>query len=177
MADSSPNDSSPINELMRRFMRAYARADRAALSECLTEDFVWHTHEGSDAPIGKALVGVDAMVDAPVVLVVTVDLGVVASFDKELARVGVISGASIYPFVWNILLAARNRGYGGTITTFAAGAEAEVQKLFDVPPYMAVAAMLPLGRPVKQLTKLRRKPVEEFATIDQVAGEPLRAGV
>lgn len=119
-------------------------------------------------PMARLLVG------APALLMVFVDLRVVASFDRDLPRVGVISGASIYPFVWNVLLAARNRGYGGTITTFAAGAEAEVQKLFGVPPHMAVAAMLPLGRPVKQLTKLRRKPVAEFATIDGAEGERLR---
>ena len=39
---------------------------------------------------------------------------------------------------------------------------------------VAVAAMVPLGRPVKQLTKLTRKPVESFATIDRFDGEPLR---
>src|SRR2546425_11899077 len=41
------------------------------------------------------------------VLVVCVDLKVVASTDQDLERVGVISGASVYPFVWNILLAAQ----------------------------------------------------------------------
>ncbi|SVC54596.1 uncharacterized protein METZ01_LOCUS307450, partial [marine metagenome] len=40
-----------------------------------------------------------------VVLVVIVDLKVVASTDQHLDRVGVISGASIYPFAWNILMA------------------------------------------------------------------------
>ena len=98
----------------------------------------------------------------------------IASFDRDLPRVGVISGASIYPFVWNILLAARNLGYGGTPTTFVGGAEAEVQKLFEMPPHLAVAAMLPLGRPIKQLTKLSRRPVDAFATIDAATGEPLR---
>ena len=49
----------------------------------------------------------------PTVLVVAVDLGVVASLDKDLDRVGVISG-SIYPMAWNILLGARNEGFGGT---------------------------------------------------------------
>jgi len=56
---------------------------------------------------------------AAVVLVVCVDLQVVASTDQDLDRVGVISGASIYPFAWNILLAARHEGYGGTLTTLA----------------------------------------------------------
>ena len=62
--------------------------------------------------------GVNEMVDAPVVLVVAVDLSVVASFDKNLERIGVISGASIYPLVWNILMSARNEGLGGVLTTY-----------------------------------------------------------
>ena len=45
------------------------------------------------------------------------DLGVVAAFDQDLDRIGVISGASVYPFVWNVLLAARNEGFGGVLTT------------------------------------------------------------
>ncbi|MDG1989317.1 MAG: nitroreductase family protein, partial [Acidimicrobiales bacterium] len=44
--------------------------------------------------------------EVPVVLVVTVDLSVVASMDKDLDRIGVVTGASVYPLVWNILLAA-----------------------------------------------------------------------
>ncbi|MCZ6706629.1 MAG: nitroreductase family protein [Chloroflexi bacterium] len=114
-----------------------------------------------------------SMLDAPAVLMVFVDLRLVASFDSDLPRVGVISGASVYPFVWNILLAARDLGYGGTITTFPAGAEAEVQELFGMPPYMAAAALVPLGRPAKQLTKLKRNAVEELATIDRADGAPL----
>jgi len=114
--------------------------------------------------------GVEAMVDAPAVLVVSVDLGVVASFDKDLARVGVISGASIYPFVWNVLLAARNEGLGGVLTTYLAGEEPKVQQLLNLPPHHAVAALVPLGHPVKQLTKLRRLPVEQFTTVDRFDG-------
>ena len=49
----------------------------------------------------------EPVLHAAVVLVVCVDLQVVASTDQYLDRVGVISGASIYPFAWNILLAAR----------------------------------------------------------------------
>ena len=56
----------------------------------------------------------EPVLHAAVVLVVCVDLQVVASTDQYLDRVGVISGASIYPFAWNILLAARQEGYGGT---------------------------------------------------------------
>ena len=110
---------------------------------------------------------------APALLLVAVDLRLVASFDAALPRVGVISGASIYPFVWNILLAARNEGLGGTLTTFVTAAEAEVKRLFALPDSFAVAALVPIGRPVKQLTKLARKPVAEFTTVDGFDGAPL----
>lgn len=110
---------------------------------------------------------------AAVVLVVCVDLKVVASTDQYLDRVGVISGASIYPFVWNILLAARHEGYGGTITTLAVPQEPKLQELLGIPQHVAVCAVMPLGKPVKQLTKLRRNPVSSFVVLEQWDGEPL----
>ena len=115
----------------------------------------------------------DNITGAPVLLLVFVDLSVVASFDRHLDRVGVISGASIYPFVWNILLAARHEGLGGTLTTFAAGAETDVKAHFGVPDEMALAAMIPMGQPVKQLTKLTRKPVADFVRKEHWHGETL----
>ena len=113
----------------------------------------------------------DALCDAPVVLIVCVDLSVVASFDSQLPRVGVISGGSIYPFVWNILMSARNEGYGGTLTTFVGGQESELKSLLDIPDQYAFAAMLPIGKPKKQLTKLRRKTATEFAVREKFNGE------
>ena len=110
---------------------------------------------------------------APVLLVFLVDLRVVASMDQNLPRVGVISGASIYPFVWNTLLAAREAGLGGTITTLTSAEEPRVQELLGVPQHYAVAAVVPLGRPVRQLTRLRRRPVAEIATIERFDGKPL----
>ena len=114
---------------------------------------------------------VEKITGAPVVLMVFVDLSVVASFDSELDRVGVISGGSIYPFVWNILLAARNEGLGGTLTTFVGGQEAQLKALLNVPAEYAFAAMLPIGKPVKQLTRLTRKSVDEFVVREQFDGE------
>jgi len=103
---------------------------------------------------------------AAVVLVVCVDLKVVASMDQYPARVGVISGASIYPFTWNILLAARHEGFGGTITTLAVAQEPRLQELLGIPRHVAVCAIMPLGRPVTPLTRLRRKAVPEFAMLE-----------
>ena len=133
----------------------------------------------SDADIAATEVP-EAMIHAltqapPVLLFVFVDLSVVASFDQNLDRIGVISGASIYPFVWNILLAARNEGYGGTLTTFACGREGELKTLLGVPDEYAFAAMIPMGKPVKQLTKLTRKPYGEIATLERFDGQPLES--
>lgn len=108
--------------------------------------------------------------NAPVVLVVSVDLTVVASIDQNLDRVGLAGGASVYPLIWNILLAARAEGYGGTITTMAIAAEDQVRGLLGIPDLHAVAAVVPLGKPVRQLTKLRRRPVSDFITRDRFDG-------
>jgi nitroreductase len=117
---------------------------------------------------------VDELESAPVVLVVCVDLTCVSSFDKDLPRVGIISGASIYPFVWNILLSARNEGLGGVLTTFLSNQETEAKTILNLPNHFAVASMIGIGKPKKQLTKLRRKPVEEFARIDSWEGDVFR---
>lgn len=109
---------------------------------------------------------------APVVLVICVDLKVVASTDQELKRIGVISGASIYPFAWNVLMAARHEGFGGTITSLAVAQEPKIQELLGIPKHVAVCAVMPLGRPVRRLTKLKRKPVAEFAMRERWGGTP-----
>jgi nitroreductase len=113
------------------------------------------------------------LVDAALVLVVCVDLRVVASTDMELARVGVVSGASVYPFVWNILLAARNEGFGGTITTVAISEEPAIKALLGIPAHCAVCAVVPLGKPVRQLTRLKRLEVSAFTMQERWDGAPL----
>lgn len=115
----------------------------------------------------------EPFVKAAAVLVVCVDLKVVAATDQLLKRIGVVGGASIYPFVWNILLAARQEGFAGTITTLAVAQEPKLQQLLGIPSHVAVAAVMPLGRPVKRLTKLTRRPVAQFATRERWDGPPL----
>jgi nitroreductase len=110
--------------------------------------------------------------ESSVVLVVCVDLGAVAATDQELGRVGIVGGASVYPLVWNILLAARNEGFGGNLTTMAVPEAPRVKALLGIPEQYAVAALLPLGRPVKQVSRLTRRPVRELAFRDRFAGEP-----
>ena len=157
-----------IEPVFRRYL-AQVRAQESPWNSInatkLTEDQIRET----EIPHGF----LDRLVAAPVLLFVFVDLSVVASMDMDLDRVGVISGASIYPFAWNILLSARNEGLGGTITTFGAVYEQELFRQLNVPDHFAFAAMLPIGKPVKQLTKLARYKVEEFTTSETFDGPAL----
>jgi nitroreductase len=131
----------------------------------VTDDVVAAT----EVPHGVAA----TLLGAEVVLVVCLDLGVAAAFDQDLDRIGVVSGASVYPFVWNVLLAARNEGFGGVLTTWAVAREPGVKALLGIPDEYAVAAVVPLGKPVKQVTKLTRKPVSDLVTRERFDGAPL----
>lgn len=70
----------------------------------------------------------------PVLLLVVVDLRVLAAVDKGFTRYTFAGGASLYPFVWSVLLAARAEGLGGVMTTVAIRREPEVRELFGLPP-------------------------------------------
>jgi nitroreductase len=108
----------------------------------------------------------------PVMLVLCVDLPSLAVVDNGLGRQSIVGGGSIYPFGHNILLAARNEGLGGVMTTVLAREEGPVKARLGVPERYAIAGLLALGHPVKTLTRLRRRPVEELAAVDRFDGVP-----
>lgn len=167
-----PSIRAELREIMRPTIKRYKAQARAGETPFNTINPTTVTDQNiADTPPDFPLV--DDLEHAPVVLVVCVDLTQVSSFDSELDRVGVISGASIYPFVWNILLAARNEGLGGVLTTFLANREPEAKAVLGIPEHVAIASMVAIGEPVKQLTKLKRKPVEDFTMIDRWDGSPL----
>lgn len=114
----------------------------------------------------------DGVESVPVVLVVAADLAGIAMMDKDLDRPTLSGGASVYPFVLSILLAARERDLGGVMTTFLARAEEEARPLLGLPDTWAVASMVFLGHPVRRATKLTRRGVEAFATVDRFDGAP-----
>ncbi|WP_436774881.1 nitroreductase family protein [Yinghuangia sp. YIM S09857] len=118
---------------------------------------------------------VDELERAPVVAVLAVDLRQLAVTDGDLPRQSVVGGASVYPFAQNILLAARNEGLGGVLTTFLCRREAEVKELLGLPRPYAVAAMLALGVPDRHPRKLSRRAVPEFVTLDRFDGPGLPA--
>ena len=109
----------------------------------------------------------------PVMLVLVADLANLATVDRDSGHYTLVGGASIYPFAWSILLAARHEGLAGVMTTMVVREEGTVRDLLGVPESAIVAGVLALGRPVHQPTRLRRNPVETFATVDRFDGLPL----
>lgn len=115
----------------------------------------------------------DGFAAAPAMLVVVCETGLIAAMDAELERHGIVAGASVYPFCWSVLLAARLEGLGGVMTTFAVRKEPEILELLRVPAGHAVVAAIYLGYPQKQPTKLTRRAVGDFAFVDTFGGEQL----
>ena len=108
----------------------------------------------------------------PVVLAVAADLRRIALMDGLFDRPALTGGASIYPFCWSIMLAARSRGLGGVMTTFLSRVEPDVAADLALPEHHALAATIFLGVPEHQATKLRRGDVAGFATRDRFDGVP-----
>jgi nitroreductase len=109
----------------------------------------------------------------PVMLVLLADLSKLATVDRDSGHYTMVGGASIYPFAWSILLAARAEGLAGVMTTMVVRDEATVKALLGVPDTVSVVGVLALGVPVRQPTRLRRGSVGSFATVDRFDGQPL----
>ncbi|HEY1842914.1 MAG TPA: nitroreductase family protein [Mycobacterium sp.] len=122
--------------------------------------------ENAAAPGGLA----EKFDEVPVLLALFADLSMLAAIDRDLDRYTFAGGASVYPFAWNVLLAAREEGLGGVITTIAIRAEPQVKALLGAPDPLALAAIIALGHPIRQPRRLRRQPVSSFATVDSIDG-------
>ena len=107
--------------------------------------------ESSGLPAGRLrmLRGADEFAhnfdEVPVHLVVGVRLGDVLATDESLPRQSIVGGASIYPFVQNLLLALRAEGLGAALTTLLIPAEEDVKRLLEIPEDVALAAHVGVG--------------------------------
>jgi nitroreductase len=102
--------------------------------------------------------------EVPLHLVVCARLGDLAIVDAGLDRPSIVGGASVYPFVQNILLGLRAEGLGAALTTLLAPAEPDVKALLAIPDDVVLAAYVLVGyRDEPWPARLSRKPVEEFA--------------
>lgn len=108
--------------------------------------------------------------EVPVLLALLADLRALAAVDRGFARYTFAGGASVYPFAWSVLLAAREHGLRGVMTTMPIRREPELKQLLHAPDHLAVAGVLALGYPVDEPRRLRRARVEEFTTVDTVDG-------
>jgi nitroreductase len=132
---------------------------------------------GEFAERGAAAPGfAEQLHQVPLLLVLTADLRNLATLDRDLDRYTLVGGASIYPFAWSLLLAGHDAGLGGVITTVAIREEPALRDLFHLPEHVIVAGVLAFGYPSgPRATKLRRNPVESFATVDRYDGPPVTA--
>jgi nitroreductase len=108
----------------------------------------------------------------PVHLVICVDLDALAIVDSSLDRPSIVGGASVYPFVQNILLGLRAEGLGAAFTTLLTPAETQVRDLLSFPEGIALAGHISVGfRADPWPQQLTRNPVEKF-TFGGRYGEP-----
>jgi nitroreductase len=81
-------------------------------------------------------------------------------------------GGSIYPACQNILLAARALGYGGVITGFHFGAQAELHQLLGIPEEVFMAATITIGKPRGSHGPVRRRPLGELVFEESWGASP-----
>lgn len=133
-----------IDDLTRRLWRDGARA---------------HAESRLDAGL---LADVDGAIDAgfggaPVLVIVAADTSLVPRRAM---------GASVYPAVQNLLLAANAMGYGSALMTLPTFAPDELRAAIDLPAHSEPLAVVPLGRPRRPLGPSRRQPVSTKAHLD-----------
>jgi nitroreductase len=110
--------------------------------------------------------------EVPVHLVVCAQLELLAITDAELDRPSIVGGASVYPFVHNVLLGLRHEGLGAAFTTLLVPAEPQLRELLAIPEGFAVAGHISVGyRDGDWPRKLTRNPVSEFVFGERF-GEP-----
>ena len=99
------------------------------------------------------------LAEVPVLIIATVNLSGVAPVTPP--------GASIYPAVQNLMLAARALGLGTALTTFHRAHEAEVKQLLGIPEGVDTLALIPLGWPRGKFGAGQRIPTEKVTYWDK----------
>lgn len=92
---------------------------------------------------------------------------IVACIDEGKARPTRWSGASIYPAVQNMLLAARALGLGATLTTRHLLFEKETEQALGLPEGVHSYAILPIGYPMGRFGPVGRGDLSEMVYEDR----------
>ena len=91
---------------------------------------------------------------------------IIAVIRKDQFAIGPTLGASIYPAVQNLMLAARALGLGTTLTTLHKLHEDDVKQLLGIPDNVETMALIPLGVPQGRFGPPTRMPVEKVVYWD-----------
>ena len=122
--------------------------------------------EASGQPYRSGRILAQNMAEVPVLILVCTDHG----GDRPGPRPSHLTmGASIYPAVQNLMLAARALGLGTVLTTLHTHREQDVKELLGIPDSVETAALIPMGYPAEgqRFGGSRRKPVEEVTFYDR----------
>ncbi|MGA9868508.1 MAG: nitroreductase family protein [Acetobacteraceae bacterium] len=98
---------------------------------------------------------------------------IVACLDEGSAVPTRWSGASIYPAVQNMLLAARALGLGSTLTTRHLLHEKQAEEALGLPPGVHSYAILPIGYPMGRFGPVARTALSDVVFADKW-GQPYR---
>ncbi|HYM14748.1 MAG TPA: nitroreductase family protein [Dehalococcoidia bacterium] len=98
------------------------------------------------------------MAEVPVLLI--------AVIRKDMFALGPTLGASIYPAVQNLMLAARALGLGTTLTTLHKLHEDDVKRLLGIPDNVETMALIPIGVPKGKFGTPSRLPAEKVVYWD-----------
>ncbi len=102
------------------------------------------------------------MHELPALIVACLDFGELATP----ARVAG-GGASIWPAVQNLLLAARGLGLGATPTTLALAEPGAAAAVLRLPETMAPYCLIPVGYPLGRFGPVTRRPLDEVLRFDR----------
>jgi len=141
-------------DLKRRLGQWYLAAWQAATAdmEALTQPY----RHGAELA--------QQMATVPVLILACIDHGDAGTRPGPVTR-----GASIYPAVQNLMLAARALGLGTVLTTLHTQYESEMKALLNIPETVETAALIPVGYPAEgsRFGRARRRPLSEVVFHDQ----------
>src|SRR5207244_5639224 len=86
-------------------------------------------------------------------------------------QAGLQTGASIYPSVQNLMLAARALGLGTVLTTLHRRRKARIHELLGILDHVESATVIPLGWPDREYGPNRRPPLARFVMRDRWGGQ------
>ena len=134
-------------ELKQRIGEYYKRSWDAAYANRATASPIEPRIRASSAHLAQH------MHEAPVLILACIE------HDGSPSTMG--RGASIYPAIQNLLLAARGLGLGSVLTALHKRYEDEIKQLLSIPDNVETAALLPVGYPAEGVRygPTRRRPI------------------